>query len=112
MYKVYGNLIKWASVWPQKIQACLCVFLGTKAVWCSLGWSDRPFTFCGQGTVIKESDGHHFVPALLWLESKVQLVWMLPCSLPQGMSPESTRFKGWASYSELLEQANGKWKFS
>ena len=33
----------------------------------------------------------HFVPALLWLESIVQLVWMWPRSLPQGLAPESTR---------------------
>ena len=75
-----------------KIKPCLCVFRVTKAIWCSSGLSDRPFTFCRQDRVKYETDSCHFVSALLWLESKVQLVWMWPCSHPQGLSPESTRF--------------------
>lgn len=60
----------------------------------------------------KKTDSGHFVPALLWFEWKLQLVSIWPCSLPQGLSSESTRIKCWTSHWEILQQAKGKLKFS
>ena len=60
----------------------------------------------------KKIDSGHFVPALLWFEWKLQLVSIWPCSLPQGLSSESTRIKCWTSHWEMLQQEIGKLKFS
>ena len=81
-----------ANVWLNKIKACLRVFWGTKAICAVQGGVIDPSHSADTIGLNKKTDSRHFVPALLWLEWKVQLVWMWRCSRPQWLSLESTRF--------------------
>ena len=59
-----------------KIKACLCVFWGIKAIWCSSGCSDRGTSHSADSIELnKKQTVAHFVAAMLWLKSKVQLGW-------------------------------------
>ena len=65
-----------ANVRFNKIKACLCVFWGFKAIWCSSGCSDRGNSHSADSIELnKKQTVAHLVPALLWLKSKVQLGW-------------------------------------